>query len=68
MMKPKAKCGLGFHDLHALNIAILARQGWTIIQYPFFLCTQVLKTRYFSRSDVLHAHQRDKCHIYVEAS
>jgi hypothetical protein len=27
MTKPKAKGGLRFHDLHAFNIAMLARQG-----------------------------------------
>ena len=59
-MKPKAKGGLRFHDLHAFSIAILARQGWRIIQYPFSLCAQVLKTRYFLRSEALHAHQRDR--------
>jgi len=58
MMKPKSKGGLGFRDLHAFNIAMLARQGWRLIQHPRSLCAQILKARYYPDSNVLHAHSR----------
>ncbi|KAJ1286170.1 hypothetical protein BS78_03G332100 [Paspalum vaginatum] len=59
LMRPKSKGGLGFRDLYAFNIAMLACQGWRLIQQPFSLCAQVLKARYFPESDILHAKQRD---------
>lgn len=30
MRTPKEKCGLGFHDLKAFNLDLLAKQGWRL--------------------------------------
>ena len=40
--------GLGFRDLHLFNLAMLARQGWRLIQDPDSLCGQILRAKYGS--------------------
>lgn len=47
--------GLGFWDLHFFNMAMLAKQGWHLIQEPNSLCAQVLRAKYFPARDVLAA-------------
>jgi exonuclease III/phage terminase Nu1 subunit (DNA packaging protein) len=55
MKLPKADGGLGFRDLHSFNMAMLARQGWRLVQAPDSLCSRVLKAKYFPTGDVLSA-------------
>ena len=53
MCKPKADGGMGFKDLRAFNLALLAKQGWRLIQNPGSLTHRVLKAKYFSESNFM---------------
>ncbi|XP_065637991.1 uncharacterized mitochondrial protein AtMg00310-like [Quercus suber] len=44
---PKAEGGIGFRDLKAFNLAILAKQWWRMQQNPNSLVHRVLKAKYF---------------------
>jgi hypothetical protein len=55
MMKPKCEGGLGFKDIYAFNLSMLARQGWRLIQAPNSLCARVLRAKYFPEGDLLTA-------------
>lgn len=55
MCAPKEKDGLGFQDLKAFNLALLAKQGWCLQTKPNSLVHQVLEARYFPQIDFLHA-------------
>jgi hypothetical protein len=55
LSKPKSIGGLGFRDLHAFNLAMLAKQAWRLLQNPSSLCAQVLAAKYFPGNSMLHA-------------
>lgn len=53
MIKPKRGVGIGFRDMHMFNQALLARQGWRLIQKPDSLCARVLKSKYYPNGELL---------------
>jgi hypothetical protein len=46
---------MGFRDLHAFNLAMLAKQSWRLINNPNSLCAQVLGAKYYPDGMILNA-------------
>jgi hypothetical protein len=44
--RTKAKGGLGYRDLENFNLALLAKQGWRLIQNPQSLVARIIKEKY----------------------
>ena len=52
---PKVEGGMGFRDLKAFNLALLAKQGWRILKNPNSLVHRVYKVNYFAKDSFFQA-------------
>ena len=55
MCLPKDEGGLGFRDLKAFTLALLAKQGWRLQTNITLLVHKVFKAQYFPEGDFLSA-------------
>ena len=55
LCKPKGEGGLGFKDLYAINLALLAKQAWRLLQQPSSLVARIFKARYYPNNEFLQA-------------
>ncbi|XP_008227636.1 PREDICTED: uncharacterized protein LOC103327128 [Prunus mume] len=55
MCQHKSDGGLGFKELTSFNQALLCKQGWRLLEFPYSLISRMLKARYFPQSDFLAA-------------
>jgi hypothetical protein len=51
----KKEGGMGFRDLHAFNLAMLAKQTWRLLNNPDSLCATILCARYYPDGKLLEA-------------
>jgi hypothetical protein len=56
MACPKEDGGLGFRDFQMFNMAMVAKQGWNMINKPNSLVAKIFKARYFPRSSLLDSN------------
>jgi ribonuclease HI len=56
MGRAKETGGLGYRDLECFNLAMLAKQGWRIIQHPDSLVAKIMKEKYFPNSNFMDTH------------
>ena len=55
MCKSKLEGGMRFRDLYDFNLAMLAKQGWRMLENPASLMVRMYKVRYFPNGDILNA-------------
>ena len=55
MCVTKNRGRMGFRDLHAFNLAMLAKQVWRLIINPNSLCAKILNAKYYPNSGILMA-------------
>ena len=55
--------GMGFWDLKAFNLAMLAKKGWRMVQGNDSLLYKCFKARYFPRSNFLEAKESPNCSL-----
>lgn len=55
MCMPKSCGGLGVRDLRKFNLAMLAKQGWRLLQETNTLVSTIMKAKYYPDSTILDA-------------
>ena len=55
MCRSKLHGGIGFRNIQAFNLAMLAKQGWRILTKLDSLVAQVFKAKYFPYDDILNS-------------
>lgn len=55
MCKPKGCGGLGVRELKTFNLAMLAKQGWWLIQQTNVLVSGIMKVKYYPHTSFLEA-------------
>lgn len=50
---PKEEGGMGFRDLYAHNLALLAKQAWRLMKFPNSLLARVYRAKYYPSGDLL---------------
>ena len=55
LCKSKLYGGMGFQNLQAFNLALLAKEGWRILSNTNSLMAWVYKAKYFPYDDILNA-------------
>ena len=57
----KREGGMGFRDLRACDLAMLAKQGWRLLHDNNSLVFQCLRARYFPRTHLFEAKESLNC-------
>ena len=55
MCKSNLNGDMGFRNLQAFNLAMLAKQGWRLISNPHFLVAHIYKAKYYPHGFVLNS-------------
>ncbi|GAV78934.1 hypothetical protein CFOL_v3_22399 [Cephalotus follicularis] len=66
LCQPKSKGGLGFRDLRAFNLAMLAKQGWKLEKEEDSLCFKIMKAKYFQSYKYFVARLGRNPFVYLE--
>ncbi|KAK6157650.1 hypothetical protein DH2020_011898 [Rehmannia glutinosa] len=56
LTKSKEHGGIGFRSLYTFNLAMLSKQVWRLLLNPDSIAAQLLRAKYFPRTDILHAN------------
>ena len=56
MGRGKESGGLGFRDLEIFNIALLAKQGWRLLQNPETLVAKIFQEKYYPNGSFLESN------------
>jgi hypothetical protein len=66
--KGRKEGGIDFRDFHSLNLAMLAKQVWRLINEPDLLCAQVLRAKYYPHGDILKVGPKGGSSFQCKAS
>ncbi|KAA3468559.1 reverse transcriptase [Gossypium australe] len=61
LCRSKEEGGLGFRRMDQFNIALLAKQGWRLLNFPDSLVAKVFKAKYFPDSNFLQSRLGSSC-------